>query len=170
MADPDNTAASRDVQDQVAVGGAPAPVLDDAPARLRYRSDAPDDGPLVSLADFLASSNAGAVRLDPADDARALLPHLSRLRLVEVSFPRFRDGRGYSSARILREHGYVGELRAAGDINEDQMLFLRRIGFDSFVPDRALDTGVIERALARYPHVYMKSSDGLKPAWALRHG
>jgi len=170
MADNSHSVAARDGQDQVAVGNAAVPPLNDAPARLRYRTDAPDDGPLVGLADFLANSNAAAVRLDPADDARALLPHLSRLRLVEVSFPRFRDGRGYSSARILREHGYKAELRAAGDINEDQILFLRRIGFDSFAPDRALDTAVIERTLARYPHVYMKSSDGLKPAWSLRHG
>jgi uncharacterized protein (DUF934 family) len=159
-----------DNQDQVAVGNAPAPALNDAPAKLRFRTDAPDDGPLVGLEGFLANSNAAAVRLDPADDARALLPHLARLRLVEVSFPRFRDGRGYSSARILREHGFKGEVRAAGDINEDQILFMRRIGFDSFAPDRALDTAVIERTLARYPHVYMKSSDGLKPAWAERHG
>jgi len=159
-----------DNQDQVAVGNAPVPALDDAPARIRYRTDTPDDGPLVGLADFLANSNAAAVRLDPADDARALLPHLSRLRLVEVSFPRFRDGRGYSSARILREYGYTQELRAAGDINEDQIHFLRRIGFDSFAPDRALDLAVVERTLARFSHVYMKSSDGLKPAWALRHG
>lgn len=159
-----------DNQDQVAVGHAPAPALNDAPARLRYRTDTPDDGPLVGLEGFLATSNAAAVRLDPADDARALLPYLARLRLVEVSFPRFRDGRGYSSARILREHGFKGEVRAAGDINEDQILFLRRIGFDSFAPDRALDTTLVERTLARYPHVYMKSSDGHKPAWAERHG
>jgi len=159
-----------DNQDQVAVSHAPAPALDDAPATLRYRNDTPDDGPLVGLADFLANSNAAAVRLDPADDARALLPHLARLRLVEVSFPRYRDGRGYSSARILREHGFKGEVRAAGDINEDQIHFLRRIGFDSFAADRALDLALVERTLARFAHVYMKSSDGLRPAWAERHG
>jgi len=157
-----------DNQDQIAVGGAVPPVLDDTPARLRLRSDAPDDGPLVSLGDFLASSNAAAVRLDPADDARVLVPHLARLRLVEVSFPKFRDGRGYSAARLLREHGYAGELRAAGDINEDQMQFLRRVGFDAFQPDRPLDAAVVARTLARFPAVYMKSSDGKNPAWALR--
>ena len=38
------------------------------------------------------------------DDARALLPHLGRIALIEIAFPKFRDGRGYSAARILRDH------------------------------------------------------------------
>ena len=125
-----------DVQDQAPVAGATPPPLDDAPARLRFRSDAPDDGPLVPLADFLGDSNAAAVRLDPADDARVLLPVLGRVRLIEVAFPKFRDGRGYSSAKILREAGYTGELRAAGDVLLDQIVFMRRVGFDSFAPAR----------------------------------
>ena len=50
------------------------------------------------------------------EDVRALLPFLDRLALVEISFPSFRDGRGYSAARILREAGYTGELRAVGDV------------------------------------------------------
>ncbi|MFN5779049.1 MAG: DUF934 domain-containing protein, partial [Novosphingobium sp.] len=32
-------------------------------------------------------------------------------QLIEVNFPVFGDGRGYSAARILREAGYQGELR-----------------------------------------------------------
>lgn len=159
-----------DVQDQAAVAGAVSPPLDDAPARLRFRNDAPDDGPLVPLADFLADSNAAAVRLDPADDARVLLPHLGRLRLIEVAFPKFRDGRGYSSARILREAGFTGELRAAGDVLLDQMVFLRRVGFDSFAPAKPLDPARVEVALARFRYVYQQSSDGQPPVWALRHG
>lgn len=135
---------------------------------LRLRDDAAVEGPVVTLAEFLEGSNTAVVRLEPADDARALLPHLARLRLVEVAFPKFRDGRGYSAARVLREHGYDGELRAAGDINEDQILFMRRVGFDSFLPDRPLDAAVVTRTLERFPAVYMKSSDGRPPAWALR--
>ena len=39
---------------------------------------------------------------------------------IEIAFPAFRDGRGYSNARILREAGYAGELRAEGDVLTDQ--------------------------------------------------
>jgi uncharacterized protein (DUF934 family) len=159
-----------DVQDQSPVAGAPQTPLDDAPARLRFRTDAPDDGPLVPLAEFLTNSNAGAVRLDPADDARLLLPHLGRLRLIEVAFPKYRDGRGYSSARILREAGFKGELRAAGDVLLDQIVFMRRVGFDSFAPAKPLDPAQVETALRRFPFVYQPAADGATPVWALRHG
>lgn len=159
-----------DNQDQVAVGNAAPPPLSDAPALLRFRTDAPDDGPLSPLADFLADGNAAAVRLDPADDARALIPHLGRLRLIEVAFPKFRDGRGYSAARILREAGFAGEIRAAGDVLVDQVGFMRRVGFDSFAPAKPLDPVVVKRTLERYPYVYMKAADGKQPVWALRHG
>ena len=159
-----------DVQDQSPVAGAASPPLDDAPARLRFRTDAPDDGPLVPLADFLGDSNAAAVRLEPGDDARVLAPHLGRLRLIEVAFPKYRDGRGYSTARILREAGYTGELRAAGEVLLDQMVFLRRVGFDSFAPAKPLDPARVEEALARFPFVYQKAADTKPPIWALRHG
>ena len=162
--------AAGDVQDQVAVADAASPPLNDSPASLRFRDDAPDNGPLSPLADFLADGNAAAVRLDPADDARALIPHLGRLRLIEVAFPKFRDGRGYSSARILREAGFTGEIRAAGDVLVDQIGFMRRVGFDSFAPDKPLDLKVVQGTLDRYPYVYMKAADGKQPVWALRHG
>jgi uncharacterized protein (DUF934 family) len=139
-------------------------------AELRFRDDAPADGPVETLADFLAGGNGNAVRIEPGDDVRQLLPHLGRLKLVEVAFPRFRDGRGYSSARILREAGFTGELRAAGDVLVDQLGFLRRVGFDSFAPNAPLNPAVVQATLERYPYVYMKSSDGKPPVWALRHG
>jgi len=47
------------------------------------------------------------------------------------------DGRGYSTARLLRERlGYQGELRAIGDIQRDQVHYLWQVGFDAFAPAR----------------------------------
>ena len=159
-----------DVQDQAPVAGAASPPLDDTPARLRFRDDAPFDSPIAPLADFLAGGNFAAVRLEPADNARALVPHLGRLKLIEIAFPKFRDGRGYSSANILREAGFTGEIRAAGDVLVDQVGFMRRVGFDSFAPAKPLDAAVVQATLDRYPYVYMKAADGRPPVWALRHG
>ena len=124
----------------------------------------------VSLSDFLGASNAVAVRIEPGDDARALLPHIDRLALVEIAFPSFRDGRGYSSARILREGGYTGTLRAAGDVLADQVAYMTRCGFDDFAPDVPLDADVVARLGALYPHVYQRAADGAVPVWKLRHG
>ena len=137
---------------------------------IRFRDDLSPEEPAVTLEAFLGQTNASAVRLEPGDDARALLPHLDRLRLVEVSFPTFREGRGYSAARILREAGYAFELRAEGDVLIDQIGFMRRCGFDSFASSHALDRDAVERASRRYPHVYQRAADTRPPVWALRHG
>ena len=137
---------------------------------LRFRDDAAVDEPGTTLDGFLDQSNATAVRIEAGEDVRRLLPFLDRLRLVEVAFPTFRDGRGYSAARVLREAGYTGELRAAGDVLVDQLWFMRRAGFDSFAPEKALDPAAVERALNRYDAVYQSAADGRVPVWKLRHG
>jgi uncharacterized protein (DUF934 family) len=126
--------------------------------------------PTVTLESFQGQSNATAVRIEPGEDARELIPFLDRISLVEVNFPAFGDGRGYSAARILREAGYEGELRAVGDVLVDQLVAMRRCGFDSFVPDAPFDADVVKASLERYEHVYQKTVDGREPVWALRHG
>ncbi|MDH4398773.1 DUF934 domain-containing protein [Sphingorhabdus sp.] len=136
----------------------------------RYRSDEVTEQPSVTLDAFLDQSNATAVRLEPDDDARALIPFLDRLTLIEVAFPKYRDGRGYSAARILREAGYQGELRAQGDVLVDQIAFMRRCGFDSFAPEASLNPEAVARALSNYDHVYQKAADAAVPIWKLRHG
>jgi len=110
------------------------------------------------------------VRLEAGDDARALLPQIDQLALIEVSFPGYRDGRGYSSARILREAGYTGELRAQGDVLVDQIPLMRRCGFDSFAPQAPIDIDVLRASLERYDTPYQKAADGAVPVWKLRHG
>lgn len=144
--------------------------LDPQVSGLRFRNDEPSDEPSVTLDAFVAEpGNATAVRIEAGDDVRALLPHLDRLSLVEVAFPNYRDGRGYSAARILREAGFEGELRAQGDVLVDQLFFMRRCGFDSFAPEKPLDPTVVSRSLARYDAVYQRAADGQAPIWATRH-
>ena len=139
-------------------------------ANLRFRDDEPHEEPAVSLDAFLEQPDATAVRIEAGEDARLLIPHLDRIALVEIDFPRFRDGRGYSSARILREAGYKGEIRASGDVLVDQLLFMRRCGFDSFAPQKPLDPAAVDRALNRFDLVYQAAADGRLPVWKLRHG
>ena len=136
---------------------------------LRFRSDEPVGDPAVTVDSFGEQTNAAAVRLEPGDDARDLLPYLERLKLVEVNFPGFGDGRGYSAARILREAGYVGELRAVGDVLVDQVAAMRRCGFDSFAPQVPLNPADAKAAFDRWPEVYQPTADGRVPIWAKRH-
>jgi uncharacterized protein (DUF934 family) len=73
------------------------------------------------------------IRLEPADDPASVAGELGGVARVEVNFPKFGDGRGYSIARLLRErYGYRGELRAVGHITRDLLFFLESCGFDAF--------------------------------------
>ena len=137
--------------------------------QLRFRDDEPVDHAAVTVDSFVDQSNATAVRIEPGDDARELLPHLERLALVEVNFPAFGDGRGYSSARVLREAGYEGELRAVGDVLVDQLGYMRRCGFDSFAPDAPIDEDDAKAAFERWPHVYQSAADARRTIPEIRH-
>ncbi len=73
------------------------------------------------------------VWLKPDDDPAAIAADLDKFSVVAVHFPKFTDGRGYSTAALLRtRYGYRGELRAFGDVGRDQLLNLARCGFDAF--------------------------------------
>ena len=109
------------------------------------------------------------VRVLPGDDARLLLPFIDRIALVEVAFPGFRDGRGYSTARILREAGYTGLLRATGDVLRDQLFYMMRCGFDEFLIKDADPASAIASAAKRFTTTYQGAADSAQPAWALRH-
>ena len=137
---------------------------------IRLRDDEVHEEPAVSLDSFLDESNATAVRIEAGEDARLLLPFLDRLSLIEVDFPAFGDGRGYSAAQILRESGYAGELRASGDVLLDQVAHMRRCGFDAFAPSSPINPQLMEEAFNRFEHVYQATSDQRTPIWKHRHG
>ena len=141
-----------------------------AEVQFRFRDDEPVGDPGVTVDAFGEQTNAAAVRLEPGDEARDLLPHLARLRLIEVNFPVYGDGRGYTAARVLREAGYNGELRAVGDVLVDQLAYMRRCGFDAFAPEAPLDPADAQAAFDRYPEVYQPTVDGRLPIWTKRHG
>jgi uncharacterized protein (DUF934 family) len=90
-----------------------------------------------------------------------LEPYLDRLALVALQFPAFKDGRAYSQARILRErYKFKGELRATGDILQDQFLFLLRAGFNSFEVKKDADAAAFAEAVHRFTVFYQPTGDG----------
>ncbi|HEX9397603.1 MAG TPA: DUF934 domain-containing protein [Burkholderiales bacterium] len=79
------------------------------------------------------SPEGEVLRLGPADDPASVADRLAGAARVEVDFPRFGDGRGFSIARLLRErHGYKGELRAVGQVTRDHLYAMAQVGFDAF--------------------------------------
>ena len=121
-------------------------LLEDAGAWLAVGEDGliPDfpaaDGLIVSPALFrlrreelLGRSAPVGVRLGADEGPEAIAADLDHIALVAVHFPKFSDGRGLSTGRLLRErYGYDGEVRAIGDVLRDQLPFLERCGFDAF--------------------------------------
>ena len=80
------------------------------------------------------------VWLDNHEAPETLAGDLEHLAVIAINFPKFTDGRGYSTARLLRErHAFQGELRAIGDVQRDQVHNLRRCGFDAFELRDGLD-------------------------------
>jgi len=146
-------------------------ILDDAPI--------PDDVPvIVPAARFLADAADIARRAAPTGvlwpnnrKVAELAPYLDRLALVALEFPKFKDGRAYSQARLLREtYGFRGELRATGDVLRDQFMFLVRAGFDTFEVKKDADVAAFAGEIARHTVFYQATGDGRVPAARVRHG
>ena len=140
-------------------------VLDDAPI--------PDGVPVIVAADRFMADAAELTRRDApvgvlwpnSRKVAELEPWLNRLALVALAFPKFRDGRAYSQARLLRErYGFRGELRATGDVLRDQFQFLLRAGFDALEVKKPADAEAFAKAAARFSVFYQPSADGRLPA------
>jgi uncharacterized protein (DUF934 family) len=95
---------------------------------------------VVSKARFVAEREALTARNAPlglilrsGETVDGLEEDIERFGLIVLDIPKYTDGRSYSTARLLRErYKYAGELRANGDVLRDQIMFLHRVGFDSF--------------------------------------
>jgi uncharacterized protein (DUF934 family) len=108
--------------------------------------------------DLLARAGRNGVRLEAHEDPAALAADLDSLDLVEVNFPGFGDGRGYSTARLLRErYGYAGELRATGAVARDHLYFMAQCGFDAFVLREGEDPAEALAAFGDFTEAYQGS-------------
>ena len=111
--------------------------------------------PLTEIREFsgtwqkhVGANGALGVKLSPADDPALIANDLKKLALIAIEFPAFTDGRGYSTATLLRErYRYIGELRAVGDVQRDQIFLMSRAGFSTFA---LRDDQSVEKALAAF--------------------
>jgi uncharacterized protein (DUF934 family) len=128
----------------------------------------PEGAVLVSLERFrrdrealLERNTPVGVRLKAAENPETLGDDVNHFALIALEFPKFRDGRAFSWARILRTRlGFTGEIRAVGDFLYDQMNHQKRVGFDAWeVPDH-FTVAQFNRAITELANVYQPSSDG----------
>ncbi|HEY8622877.1 MAG TPA: DUF934 domain-containing protein [Casimicrobiaceae bacterium] len=103
-------------------------------------ADVPGETPVIvplalwkSQHEALAARKDVGVWLKPDADPDMLAADIDSLPLIAIDFPKFVDGRGYSTARLLRDkYRFGGELRAIGDVMRDQLYYLQQCGFDAF--------------------------------------
>ena len=153
-------------------------IVEDQYVRVEDDAPLPDGVPvLLTAARFLADAreivecDAPVGAIWPNDrrlTERA--PWIDRLGLIALIFPKFKDGRAYSQARLLRErYGFRGELRATGDVLRDQFIFLVRAGFDAFEVKKDADVAAFANEIARHTVFYQPTGDGRLAVARARH-
>ena len=86
---------------------------------------------------------------------------------IDLTFPKFTDGRAYSQAFLLRRRlGFKGELRATGDVLIDQLVQMQRTGFDVAVLREGLDASAAKRQLDRFAGFYQGSAVDTQPQFS----
>ncbi len=118
---------------------------------------------------LLARNGRLGLRLKSDQSPAGIAEDLAHFDIIALEFPRFGDGRAYSSARLLRErYGFTGELRAVGNVLRDQLFFMMRCGFDSFevASDKAAEAW--QEAISEIALWYQPTADGRTSAGVLR--
>lgn len=136
----------------------------------------PDAPALISLARLTADAGSLAgrnaelgVQVASTTRPEAIAPLLARVSLVAIEFPKFRDGRGFTIARTLRErYGYKGEIRAVGHLLPDQHTHALRCGFSSVAVADGADLSPWTAALGRFDVAYQPDEAGSDTISGLR--
>ncbi len=135
-----------------------------------------EKGVVVTLARFqgekenlFAHHTPVGVRLASNENPQVLKADLPRLAVIVLEFPKFRDGRAFSWARMLRTRfDYKGEIRAIGDFLFDQIAFMARTGFDAWEVRQDFTLDDFQRALTEITTPYQPAPDGRKTIRQLR--
>lgn len=152
-------------------------IVEDQWVHVEDEQPLPEGDVIISLArwqaekDTLIGRNQGGlgVRVSPDYNAEDIADDLEHFDVVALDFPVFRDGRAYSTARLLRDrYKYEGEIRATGDVLRDQLFYMFRCGFDAFEvrADRSIDDAI--KAFSEMTVTYQPATDEPLPLWRRR--
>lgn len=133
---------------------------------------------VVSVKRLLAEGEALASRpgrlgvvIASSEAVEEIACYVPQLALIAIDFPGYRDGRGFTTARLLRErYHYTGPLRAVGDVLQDLVFFMLRCGFDEFVLKAKDSEAAFARAAGTFSKVYQHAADKRATVLDLRLG
>jgi uncharacterized protein (DUF934 family) len=117
---------------------------------------------LIPPAAQAESSDAKVLQL--ANDADPREASLEGVERVELTFPKFADGRAFSQAFLLRRRlGFQGDIRATGEVLIDQLVQMQRTGFSSAVLRGDQDVADVQRQFDRYAAFYQGDAVNTHP-------
>lgn len=124
---------------------------------------------LARKGEILGSGTPHGVWLDAGEGPEAIAGDLEHFAVIGVNFPKFTDGRGYSTARLLRErYGFQGEIRAVGDVLQDQLYFMKRCGIDAYALREDKDLAAALASLNDFSESYQAAADQPQPLFRRR--
>ena len=109
------------------------------------------------------------VRLRNDQEANSVADLVGELTLIALEFPGFKDGRSYTTARLLRDrYAFKGNIRALGDVLRDQLFYMRRCGIDEFELKAGKDMQGALQAFEEFSVTYQGAADDPRPLFARR--
>lgn len=140
------------------------------------KQNVPDGKVVVHLSTWQAQYEPLSPRLKDkfgvwldSDDEPEKLGDPNQFSMIAINFPKFADGRGYSVARLLRDrYKFTGDVRAIGDVLQDQLFYMKRCGFSSFAlrPDRSAEQAI--SGLSVFSVTYQGATDEPLPLFRRR--
>jgi uncharacterized protein (DUF934 family) len=123
---------------------------------------------ILSAAEQADESATVVLQLPNDADPLASDLNLDGVERIELSFPKFTDGRAFSQAYLLRRRlGFAGDIRATGDVLIDQLVQMQRTGFSSAVLEAGVDASAAQRQFDRFASYYQ--GDVQQPAPHFAH-
>jgi uncharacterized protein (DUF934 family) len=154
-------------------------IQNDAWQHVADDSELPAEGDIVVGLDryieqrdaFRKRAGRVGVRLRSDQEAQLVGPYAAELPVIAIEFPTFKDGRGYTTARLLRDRfGFRGQLRAVGDVLRDQLFYMHRCGFDTFELKAGKNIQGALDAFREFTVTYQGAADDPRPLFRRRAG
>ena len=144
--------------------GLPIPSLNEAPQLL-----VPLGAWQARRAELIGRGEQLGLWLQTDDEPATIGADIALFSVIAIHFAKFTDGRGYSLARLLRDrYGYRSEIRAVGDVLQDQLFYLKRSGFNAFAirADKNIDAAL--KSLNDFSETYQGAWDQPQPLFKRR--
>lgn len=121
-----------------------------------------------ALAERMHAGSVG-IWLDTHEMLESLITQfddINKLPIIAIHVARFADGRIFSLGTLLRtRYGYKNELRAFGDVLRDQLFFLKRSGFTSYLIRADRNANEALASLKDFSVPYQGAVDEPKPVF-----